>query len=256
MADHSSSLGGRKKNLADDFQAPVGEDFLQLVWTQEDSCEIDTDKLLPTLGRKGPACLRHVGTALSFLDRMASCWWNCRGGDHKIEYACGRAASNSRAVLRLMRFGFYDEAMLVCRALGEVANLMQLFLFDEQTFSDWRSLSPGDAWKTFGPGKVRNRLNGLSVSPVVSGRRYGLLSQRAVHLNPGNIPQAQNFRGGPCLGAFYRKDHLAVLRDVLGFHRRHPNSTVTFDLNWQSASTSHCPSIASSPWTSNWTGLS
>ena len=95
---------------------PEGLSFLNLVWDQEDSCETETDSRIPNMGVKAPKCLEHIGTVLSLLDRMASCWWVCRGGDHLIEYLCGRVASNARAALRLLRFGFYDE--LRCTDFG------------------------------------------------------------------------------------------------------------------------------------------
>ena len=64
---------------------PEGRDFLELVWNQEEKCQTETDTLLPNLGKKAPAAMIHVGTVMSLLDRMASCWWVCRGGDHRID---------------------------------------------------------------------------------------------------------------------------------------------------------------------------
>ena len=58
-----------------DAGAPEGLTFLKLVWKQEDSCEVETDKRIPNLGEKAPVCLEHIGTVLSLLDR-----WRHAGG--------------------------------------------------------------------------------------------------------------------------------------------------------------------------------
>ena len=194
---------------------PEGEDFLHLVWVQEDACEDQTDKRLPDLGKKAPACLGHLGTMLSYLDRMASCWWACRNGDHRIEYLCGRAASNARAILRLVRFGFYDEALLLCRGLGEVANLMQLFVSDSEALQEWKTSSPSQIRKKFSPVKVRIRIEGTSSSAVISQERYRLLSERVAHVHPSTTPQAHNFLGMPFAGSELQEAGILVCLNEL-----------------------------------------
>ena len=67
-------------NSDKDTNVPEGTAFLELVWEQEDQCEKETDDRLPKMGERAPACIEQIGTVLSFLDRMASCWWVCRGG--------------------------------------------------------------------------------------------------------------------------------------------------------------------------------
>ena len=127
-----------------DTHVPENAAFLRLLWEQEDACELATDGRLPGMGTKAPACLEEISTVLSLLDRMASCWWICRKGDHLIEYLCGRAASTGRAALRLMRLGFYDESLALSRGLGEIANLFALFQEDGRAFSEWKGASRGD----------------------------------------------------------------------------------------------------------------
>ena len=198
-----------------DTYIPEGERFLEFVWAQEDECEAQTDSRIPSLGRKAPACLKHLGAVLSLLDRMASCWWMCHQGKHRIEYLCGRSASNARVVLRLLRFGFYDEALVLCRGLGEVANLMQLFVYDRKAFDEWENLSPQQIRREFTPVKVRLRLESLSMSPAIDEECYRLLSERAAHVHPGTRPQSYNILGVPFVGARIQDEGILVCLNEL-----------------------------------------
>ena len=199
-----------------DFRVPEEMDFLNLVWGQEDDCEAVTDKLIPRLGEKAPACLEDLGTVLSLLDRMASCWWGCRGGDHLVEYLCGRVASNARASLRMMRFGFYDEALLLCRSIGETSNLIQLFAIEEGALADWKSLSRRDRLNNFGPMRVRKRLEKL-IGPLIKEDRYRLLSEQSAHVVPHTRPQSHNMLRLPHAGAFVQKEGVLICLNELAF---------------------------------------
>ena len=202
------------RSQARDDLAPEGRHFLDLVWEQEDSCEVATDALLPRLGKKGPACLEQIGTVLSLLDRMASCWWQCREGDHLVEYLCGRVASNARAALRLMRFGFYDEALSLCRAMGETANLLHLFTVDETVLGDWKACSRKERMKRYGPARVRHRLVNAH-GPVITEERYRELSELASHVQPATRPRAYNILRVPSSGATAQEEGiLACLNET------------------------------------------
>ncbi len=176
---------------------PEGRDFLELVWHQEEECQTETDALLPNLGKKAPATMIHIGTVMSLLDRMASCWWVCRGGDHRVEYLCGRALNDARAAVRLLRFGLYDESLALSRAIGETANLMQLFTMDRSALDEWRDATDQKVRRDFSPYRVRRRLEGLSQSPAITQERYALLSSRATHVGPHTVPQSHNVLGIP-----------------------------------------------------------
>lgn len=195
--------------------APAGEAFLHLVWEQEDNCEVETDREFQCLGKKAPACLEQIGTVLSLIDRMASCWWGSSDGDHVVEYLCGRVASNARAALRLLRFGFYDESLVLSRAIGETANLLQLFCHNRDALQDWRALSRTDRIKRFSPVKVRCRLEELETSPLINEERYRQVCERVVHAQPKTRPQSYNILGIPGTGAtFQREGVLICLNEV------------------------------------------
>ena len=196
------------------FHVPEEMDFLRLVWEQEDACETATDKLIPQLGEKAPACLKDLGTVLSLLDRMASCWWECKGGDHLIEYLCGRVASNSRAAIRMIRFGFYDEALTLCRSIGETSNLLNLFAIDSSSLSDWKALTRKERLSKFRPVKVRDRLKKSSLL-LINNDRYRLLSERAVHANPDTRPQSHNPLQLPRAGASVQREGVVLCLNEL-----------------------------------------
>lgn len=192
------------------MDVPEGPQFLKMVWDIEDTNERKTDELIPSLGSKAPKCWNEVGTVLSLLDRMASCWWGCRGGDHVVEYLCGRVVSNGRAALRLLRFGFYDEALSLCRSMGEVANLLHLFSKDDAALQGWKSASPKKRRTNFRPSDVRKKLEENDM-PIFIGRdHYGLLSERSVHVHPHTKPQAYNILGIPSVSVHVQHGGLLV----------------------------------------------
>ena len=210
--------------MASHDSVPEGMSFLQLVWKQEDDCESETDKCIPTLGEKAPLCLERVGTVLSLLDRMASCLWKCRGGDHIIEYLCGRVGSSARAALRLLRFGFYDESLLACRSIGEIANLLQLFYYDKNALEEWKTCLKREQVKKFSPVRIRRKLEALQVEPIIKKDRYGLLCDNSVHVGPKTRPQAHNLLGIPTIGGRLQKAGLIVCLNEIAL----PLSCATF----------------------------
>lgn len=199
-----------------DKHVPEGMAFLQIIWEMEDKDEKESDERLPDLGERAPACLREIGTMLSLLDRLASCWWTCNGGSHEVEYLCGRIASNSRAALRLMRFGFYDESLSLCRSVGEIANLLFLFHFDEAAFQQWKDSSRRQRIRKFGPRGVRLRFEEKAdVAPPINEERYRLLSEQSVHVHPGTKPQSYNLPGIPIAGAIYQEGGFVICLNEL-----------------------------------------
>lgn len=199
----------------EDKLVPEGMAFLHLIWEMEDEAERDADKCLPDMGEKAPTCMTEIGTMLSLLDRMASCWWNCKGGSHEIEYLCGRATSSARAALRLMRFGFYDESLSLCRSVGEIANLLFLFAFDKASFPQWKCSSRSKRMKNFSPSKVRARLGETGGGPPINQERYKLLSEQSVHVHPGTKPQSYNLLGVPVAGATFQEGGFLVCLNEL-----------------------------------------
>lgn len=199
------------------FMCPEGLDFLKLVSEQENACEAEARRRIPDLGNKAPVCLQHLGTVLSVLDRAASCFWGCRGGDHVIEYLAGRVCSCSRAALRLLLSGFYDESLSLTRCIGEIANLLFLFNQDAAALALWKQSTKKQRKDQFSPVKVRIRLETMKLPALIDEARYGELCERATHPTPQTKPQAYNPLGMPSAGAQFQEAGLIVaLNEVAG----------------------------------------
>ena len=130
----------------------------------------------------------------------------------------GRATSNARATLLLLRAGHYDEALGVVRQMGEVANLLFLFIKSNVSFLEWRSASEKDRRRSFSPVKVREELETLRVPIPMDESLYSRLSGISIHANPGTTPQSHNVLDMPTMGAYFQEagalvvlNHLASL---------------------------------------------
>jgi uncharacterized caspase-like protein len=111
---------------------PKGMDFLQLMRSLEHRSTEDTWKALPTLGKKLPVAVKAMGTVLSYLDRIASCFWGCSHDDHRLQYLVGRVTTLTHSALLLTASGHYDEALSLERVLIaiEPAKKLRLVILD------------------------------------------------------------------------------------------------------------------------------
>lgn len=195
---------------------PLGSEFLRLVWDQERKCKEDFDEWLPSAGIKAPKTLDALGTALSYLDRIASCWWGCREGTHIEERLVGKATSNARAALELLRSGYYDEALGMVRQIGETANLLCLFAQSPELHERWKIASEKESRTEFRPVKVRLRLEKLRLPLPMDEETYRLLSKQSVHVNPQTSPQSHNILGRPMLGGYFQEAGSLLTLNQLG----------------------------------------
>ena len=199
-----------KKNL------PRGNDFLSVVGEQERRCGEDFDKWLPTAGVKAPQTLDSLGTALSYLDQIASCRWGCGHVAHIEERLVGRVTSNARAALRLLRSGYYDESLGLARQIGETANLLSLFVQSKGSHEHWKNASKEEIRRDFSPARVRQWLEGLKLPLPMNKDTYGTLSGQSVHVNPSTSPQSHNPYDLPTLGGYFQKAGALVTLNHLG----------------------------------------
>ena len=167
-------------------------------------CAAQTQGALAGMGEKVSQLVPRLGTTLSLLDRIASCHWGCGGGDHVVEYLCGRAVSNGRAALRLATLGLYDESLSLTRSVGEIANLLFLFADSPAELAAWKAISRSDRIRQYGPGAVRGKLAKSSKIVPISLERYQLLCERATHVTPETRPQAHNLYGLPSTGGRFQ----------------------------------------------------
>jgi hypothetical protein len=122
--------------IPDDF---TGVDFLNRVTESEDTCSTITAGRIRHLGKRLPECYEALGMALALLDCAAACWWGCSQGDHRMEYLIGRAANSAYAALAMTRQGYYDQALSGARTLGEIANLLGLFVAEPKQQQRWKT---------------------------------------------------------------------------------------------------------------------
>ena len=200
---------------------PIGNDFLKVVQDQERRCEESFTEWFPSAGVKVPQTIEALGTALSYLDRIATCWWGCNEDAHTEERLIGRTASNTRAAFQLLRAGYYDEAFTLVRQIGETANLMSLFIQSEESYVEWRDASEKVRRNKFRAVKIRLKLEKLPLPLLMDEQLYSLLSERSVHVNPHTTPQGHNPFGLPTLGSYFQEagallvlNHLA---EMVGF---------------------------------------
>ncbi|MCY4393235.1 MAG: hypothetical protein OXE43_14500 [Chloroflexi bacterium] len=217
-AEIGSRRAGRLQQVVEQRQgAPVSGEFLDLIRGQEESCANQFDEWIPSAGARAPATVQALGTALSLLERIGSCWWGCRGGDHQDEYLVGRAASNAKAALLLLRTGYYDEALGLVRQVGETSNLIALFVQSADLHAKWRSAGDADRRREFSPVNVRKGLQSLEFPLPIDSEMYGLLSGRAVHPHSEHAPQSHNVDGRPTQGAVFQEaGALVVLNELAG----------------------------------------
>ena len=195
---------------------PVGSDFLDAVRDQERRCEERFDEWLPGAGVRAPKTLEALGTALSYLDRIASCWWDCRAGPHIEERLVGKADSNARAALRMLRSGYYDEALGLIRQIGETANLLCLFLQSTALHQKWKGASERVIRSDFSPVNVRLKLEELPLPLPMDQDTYSLLSKQSVHVHPETSPQSHNPFGLPTLGGYFQVAGALLALNLLG----------------------------------------
>jgi hypothetical protein len=197
-------------------EPPIGRDFLELIWAHDDALEQHTDARIPELGQRAPACLNALGTALSHLDRLASCFYGCRGGDHLIEYLTGRVYSLARASIRLIRFGHYDETLSLTRTIGEMANLLQLFAKSASHLNAWKVASKAERIRKFGPAAIRKQLEELGEPARLDQDWYSSICEWVTHPTPATKPNAFNILGVPAAAPHLQDEGILVCLNELG----------------------------------------
>ena len=204
---------------------PLGNDFLKGVREIENRCQAELDNWSSTTKDGTSRTISALGTAFSYLNQIASCFWGCRGGDHAIEYMIGRALSNGLAAMRLLRAGYYDESFGLIRQIGENANLFCLFLQSPKAYAKWRTADERQRQNEFRPVAVRLQLEKLDLPMPMDQDLYRLLSGLSVHLSPDTRPQLHNPFGQPTMGGYFQSmgvivalNHLADMTAyILGF---------------------------------------
>jgi hypothetical protein len=152
------------------------DDFRSLAVATEEATRARTVEALPSLGSNAPRCWEGVWQLVEALYSFATCRIYCPGvhADHTPRLLTARATNLGLGALNALSAGHYDAALLIVRGTGELGNVTTALM---------RSSSAMDEFK--GGRRLRGReyaiLGELGIPPIVSGRRFGLLSERAVH---------------------------------------------------------------------------
>ncbi len=196
-------------------ESPEGSAFLDLVASEEDKRAKKFHDLLDAGSAPYNNLREKIGSLLSLMDRLGSCWWGCSGGDHTVEYAVAASVGNALAALRLLRAGYYDEPLGLIRRIGERANLLELFLFSDQSLKDWSQASNEMRRRKFKAFEIRRRLEELNVPPVVPEQHYRHLSEFGIH--PGRTPQQFGEKFPPTVGGVFRPRGLLITLNELAY---------------------------------------
>jgi hypothetical protein len=107
---------------------PIERAFLELTQELADASSKSTDKFCAEAGKSLPQTMDATGTVLSMLYRLACCYYGCHGGDHQVEWLVGKFVNQAVSAHRLVRAAQYDESLMLIRGMGEIANLLWLFM--------------------------------------------------------------------------------------------------------------------------------
>lgn len=186
-------------------EAPDADGYIQLVRSFQEKCATLSWHRVSHLGQKAPVLVEALDILLSYLERAATCYGGCLGGDHRIEFLVGRVVSSCQAALLMMSSGYYDEALSVIRSLGEIANLMAMFVAAESEFERWKTLDEKTRRRDYSPVKVRLWLEQHGRVLVIAEKRYAILSSYSVHASPDSLPQAHGQHGNAIVGPIYQE---------------------------------------------------
>jgi hypothetical protein len=197
---------------------PVGHAFLELTQKLAGSTSEETDRFCAEAGKRLPETIEVAGTVLSMLYRLASCYYGCRGGDHRIEWLVGKFVNQAVSVHRLVRAAQYDEALMLIRGMDEIVNLLWLFQEDRTELTAWKSADKKTRIGQFGPGRVRGRLETLSeLGPPIDSQRYSALCEIGTHPTPSLAPGHYSGTGRPVLGAILQEIGIFVSINELAY---------------------------------------
>jgi hypothetical protein len=196
-----------------------GTRILTAVAKLENRCERRTEEAVPKMGKKAPLCYEYVGHLITYAELIGTCHYGCPGKSeeaHAIWYLAARGSSFGRAALRLARMGFYDEALIVVRSLGEIANLFCLFDLAPESMEEWRTSDRQYRLDKLSPSKIRKRIDALGLTPLITAERYAALCEISTHPVPDLRPQKFNHTGRSLVGGglFQEAGFLVVLNEL------------------------------------------
>lgn len=135
--------------------------------------------------------LRLLGTSLSALYEAATCHRKCYGGDHVFEGIAARTYNLACSAYSLISIGYYDEALNLIRSIGEISNLVALYVKDKELWKEWVNADKKTRFKKFTPVKVR-KLLGDDTRTLMDEDWYSELCESYAHIAPDTNPNMHN----------------------------------------------------------------
>lgn len=192
---------------------PEGEEYWVRTRQLENSCERNT--LTSALAESEVAV--RLGTVVSLLYRLASCYWGCHGREHVFEYLSGRTCTSAHSAFRLCSFGYYDEALALTRNIAEIGNLTHLFFEDNSHIRGWLDATDKERKAKYSPVQVRKSLEALNSVIPTDQDRYSWLCEIGTHITPKTLPQAHNPDRRPILGKVFQREGFETAIDGLAW---------------------------------------
>jgi hypothetical protein len=151
-------------------------------------------------GLKHPETLKRFSKTVSLLYKAACCYWKCNGGDHIIERLVAKATNQALCAFRLYRYCYYDEALMLIRGIGEIANLLHFFTHFPSKIEEWKSATKNEKYMNFKPSSVRKELERVMSFVPVDSERYSKLCAIGTHPDPHEVPGHFTATGIPIMG--------------------------------------------------------
>jgi len=159
-----------------------------------------------------------IGTSLCALYQAATCHRKCWNTGHVFESICGRAHNLGASAFKLIRAGYYDEALNLVRAIGETYNIVLLSVFDKVAFAEWMKADKKARLRNFSPVKVRLLLDATDCEGFMDEEWYSELCEKYVHVSTRTMPNFHNDKT-PIVGGVFQergqKESLDSLSSIL-----------------------------------------
>lgn len=158
-----------------------------------------------------------LGDILEDMYSLASCHWGCHGKEHIFEYISGRVVTSTNAAVRLIGFGYYDEALSLSRSIAETGNLLQLFMVDNRHIRLWLDAPDQERRKQYSPVNVRRAIEQLGSVIPTDQTTYSWLCEVGTHATPKTKPQSHNSIDLPILGAMCQPTGVEIALNSLAW---------------------------------------
>ena len=151
--------------------------------------------------------LEVLGIALSIIYMTATCHRKCHGGPHVLESLVARAYNLALSAYTLTCRGLYDEALNLVRSIGEIANLLGLFLTNSDATKQWLNSDKNTRIRKFSPGNVRHLMKSEdSILTFADKDWYSKFCEDYSHVHPGTKPNAYNVHKQGIAGGCFQEE--------------------------------------------------